>query len=169
MLPAPVAEPGACDGRSAGVGSAPAAPAAPAAAHHGHIDEAVEATDGHGGLGASLGEGEKASARSSAQDDRCATAEGGVSAMQRLQCAHDLGPQLAWLCGGLAPGRTCAGLCAPCRRTVVVRAPSSVPLRDSPSTELVLALFTGSYLTSAASTTALIVWVVRDLQGPSSR
>lgn len=55
-------------------------------------------------------------------------------------------------------------------RTVVVSGPLVRPLeRDSPSTELVFALLTGSYLTSAASTTALIVWEVRDLQSPSSR
>ena len=39
--------------------------------HHGHIDEAVEATNGHGGLGTCLGQGEKATACTASQDDGC--------------------------------------------------------------------------------------------------
>ena len=39
--------------------------------HHGHIDEAVETTNGHGGLGTCLGQGEKATACTASQDDGC--------------------------------------------------------------------------------------------------
>lgn len=36
---------------------------------HGHVDQAVGAADGHGGLGALLGQREQPGARAAAQDD----------------------------------------------------------------------------------------------------